>query len=658
MTDEPDGIRLLLIEDSEDDAVLVVNRLRRSGLRVDYERVETADGMRAALQRHSPDIVISDNRMPTFDAESALRLLRDSRLDVPFIVVSGQIGEESATALMRAGAADFVLKDKLARLAPAVQRELRDARGRHERRQAEAALATSEERFRLVAENLQDVLFRFRPGRTPELEYISPAVASITGLTPDELYEHPELLFDTTDPEDRDIMRRSWQSPPEAPLVLHWPRTDGTRACAEQRLVAVYDGDEPIAVEGILRDITAEVEAAEQRRELERQLYQAERLDSLGQLAGGVAHDFNNILGVISGYIGFVLDELGPDHLCRADLENIDDAARRAAALTRQLLIFSRLQPSQPEVVDLNHVVSQIERLLRRTIGEDIEFVLDIEPGLDSVIIDPSRLEQIIMNLVVNARAAMPEGGSLVIRTRRVDQVPAAALGARPSSQHFVSLTVADTGCGMDEEVRRRAFEPFFTTRATGQGSGLGLATVYGAVHEAAGAIAVDSAPGAGTRITVYLPAADRPAPITEAPAAAGEAARGLGERILVVEDDDDIRAITRRVLTRGGYQVVDAATRDEALRHVQDDPAPFDLLLSDVIMPGMPILEFIQTSVRARPSMRIVFMSGYTADSNRRLPDGVPILNKPFSAAALLDQVKTTLSSDSERSTTTHAQQ
>ncbi|MEU4164784.1 response regulator [Actinoplanes sp. NPDC026670] len=644
MTDEPDDIRLLLIEDSEDDAILVVNRLRRSGFHLDYERVETADAMSAALQHRTPDIVISDNGMPAFNAATALQLLRDTGLDIPFIVVSGQIGEESATALMRAGAHDFVLKDKLARLGPAVQRELREARDRQNRRRAEAALRTSEERFRLVAENLQDVLFRFRPGRTPALEYISPAIATMTGLSPNELYEQPERLFDTMDPADRDIMRQSWQSPPDEPITVRWSRPDGTCACAEQRLVAIYRAGAPVAVEGILHDITMQVEAAEQRRELERQLHQAERLDSLGQLAGGVAHDFNNLLGVISGYTQFVLDELGPDHHCWPDLENIDHAARRAAALTRQLLIFSRQQPSQPEVVDLNAVVTQIQRLLRRTIGEDIEFRTEIDTNLGCVTIDPSRLEQIIMNLVVNSRAAMPDGGHLLIRTASERHLPVTAIGTRSTSEHYACVTVADTGCGMDEEIQRRAFEPFFTTRSTGQGTGLGLATVYGAVQEASGAIVIDSAPGAGTRITVYLPATPHPKPATEPDTTTSNPHRGHGERILVVEDDHDIRAITRRILTRGGYNVTDAATRDEALRIVHDWTNPIDLLLSDVIMPGLPVLEFVQSVRDTRPSTRLVFMSGYTADNDRRLPEGVPIIDKPFDAATLLQQIETTL--------------
>jgi PAS domain S-box-containing protein len=644
MADEPDVIRLLLVEDSEDDAVLVVGRLRRAGLNVDFERVETADAMAAALRRRTPDIVISDNGMPRFDAGAALRLLRDTGLDVPFIVVSGQIGEESATALMRAGAHDFVLKDKLTRLGPAVQRELREARDRQERRRAQAALRDSEERFRLVAENLQDVLFRFVPGPVPVLEYISPAIAALTGLRPEQLYERPELLFDIMEPAEGELMRRSWQVPLDSPLTLSWSRPDGRRVVAEQRLVEVYDADALIAVEGLLRDITEQIDAADQRRALERKLHQVERLDSLGQLAGGVAHDFNNILGVIGGYTSFVLDELGPDHPSRADLENIDHATRRAAALTRQLLIFSRLQPSNPEVVNLNAVVGEIERLLRRTIGEDIEFDTDLGAGLPYVTIDPSRLEQIIMNLVVNARAAMPEGGRLVIRTTGTDRVPAGAISAQPVSGPHVALTVADTGCGMDEEVQRRAFEPFFTTRSTGQGTGLGLATVYGAVQEAAGAIMVDSAPGAGTRISVYLPAADSPSPAAAEAHEAGRANRGDGQRILVVEDDDDIRAITRRLLTRGGYRVTEAATREQALKLLHDESPSFDLLLSDVIMPGMPVLKFIETALAGHPGIRVVFMSGYTADSDRQLPEGVPIVDKPFTADTLLRQIHTTL--------------
>jgi two-component system cell cycle sensor histidine kinase/response regulator CckA len=382
--------------------------------------------------------------------------------------------------------------------------------------------------------------------------------------------------------------------------------------------------------EGVLRDITEQVLATRRREELEHQLHQAERLDSLGQLAGGIAHDFNNLLGVISGYVRFVLDDLGENHPSRPDIENIDHAASRAAALTRQLLIFSRLQPSQPEIVDLGSVVAEIERLLRRTIGEDIDFRIEARPELPPVFIDRSRLEQIVMNLVVNARAAMPGGGRLILATGLVDG--------------HVFLTVSDTGCGMTEEVKRRAFEPFFTTRGRGQGSGLGLSTVYGAVTEASGTITLESRVGEGTSITVRLPAAAHAA--IEPPSGDDDEPhlRGDGERILIVEDDDGIRQIVCRILSNAGYSVLDTGVRTEALELIRDPGQGFDLLLSDVVMPGMAVTEFLDAVRDSRPFMPILLMSGYTADqtaNSRPLPDDIPLITKPFKLDTLLRRVK-----------------
>ncbi len=586
--------------------------------------------MTQALRDSPPEIIISDNSMPSFDARAALALLHATGLDIPFIVVSGQIGEESAAALMRAGAHDFVLKDNLTRLAPAVQRELTEVQERRKRRRAEAALRSTEDRFRLVAEHLKDVVFRYRLGATPRLEYISSAATALTGHSPEQLQSDVELLFAAVDPADRDVLLRSWQSPPEQPLTVRWRLPDGSPAWIEQRLVLVLVDDAAVG-EGVLRDITEQVLDARRREELEHQLHQAERLDSLGQLAGGIAHDFNNLLGVISGYVRFVLDDLGEDHPSRQDIENIDHAAGRAAALTRQLLIFSRLQPSQPEVVDLNAVVAEIERLLRRTIGEDIDFRIEVRPTLPPVFIDRSRLEQIVMNLVVNARAAMPGGGRLTLATGTDDD-------------RHVCLTVSDTGCGMTEEVKRRAFEPFFTTRGRGQGSGLGLSTVYGAVTEASGVIVLDSRVGEGTSITVRLPAAVHSAAAQPSGDDDESDLRGDGERILIVEDDDGIRQIACRILSGAGYSVLDTAIRSQALELVRDTGQAFDLLLSDVVMPGMPVTEFLDAVRDARPSMPILLMSGYTADqtaNSRPLPDSIPLVTKPFKLATLLRRVK-----------------
>ena len=500
-------IHLLVVEDSEDDSILILSRLRRDGLDVTHERVDTAEAAAVALAERPPDAVISDYNLPTFSASGALELLRASGLDVPFILVSGEIGEETAAAMMRAGAHDFVLKDRLTRLAPALRRELREAAGRLRHRKADADLRASEERFRLLAEHAQDIIFRHRLLPEPAVEYISPAVNLITGYRPDDLYEDHELVFSLVDPADEVRLRASWQAAEPEPMTVRWPRSDGRTVWTEQRAVGVLRDGTLIAVEGILRDVTDRVLAEQERRQLERQLRQTQRLESLGQLAGGVAHDFNNLLGVITGYSDLIGGTLSADDPRRADLMGIGHAALRGADLVRQLLTFSQLKPSRPETIDLNAVVVDTEHLLRRTLGANIEFVTLLEPDLPPVVIDRSRLVQIILNLVVNARDAMPGGGRLTIAT--ADAALADHRTDAPPPGRQVRLTVTDTGTGMDAGTAERIFEPFFSTKGPGKGTGLGLATVYGAVTEAGGLIKLTSEPGRGTTFDVYLPSAD-----------------------------------------------------------------------------------------------------------------------------------------------------
>jgi signal transduction histidine kinase len=500
--------------------------------------------------------------------------------------------------------------------------------------------------YRLVAEHLKDIAFRYRLVPSPGIEYISPAAVTLTGQPPARLYENAALLFSVVHPEDRAALEQSWQSPPERPLVVRLRRPDASPAWLEQRAVGIHDQDgRLVAVEGILRDITEQMTAAEERQELEQQLRQAERLDSLGQLAGGIAHDFNNLLGVILGNAGLVIDELGQDDPIRHDVEGIVQAAEQAARLTRQLLIFSQLQPAQPETIDLNAVVSDTEHLLRRTIGEDIEFVVETEPGLGFVTIDRGRLEQIILNLVVNSRTAMPAGGRLTVTTATAAKSDQPGVDGELSSGRFALLTVTDTGCGMEPRVAERAFEPFFSTRSTGRGSGLGLATVYGAVKEASGTIRLSTQPGIGTRISIFLPVAGRPE--RPEPAASADAPAGQSEHVLVVEDDDRIREVARRMLDRAGFLVTTAAQRDDALRLVYGADNAFDLLLSDVIMPGMSASDFIDLVRTARPNLPIVLMSGYAEGVNRdgwRLPTDIPLVPKPFDSLTLLRAIRTSL--------------
>ena len=635
-------VHVLVVDDSDDDAVLIVRQLTQAGLRVSHVRADTAAGVAAALGDRTPDVVISDYTMPAFRAEEALEQVRAHDADIPFLLVSGQVGEETAAAMMRAGARDFVLKERLARLAPAVQRELHEAAERRRRRSAEAALRESEERFRLIAEHAQDVIFRYRLHPTATMEYLSPAVESITGYRPEQFYHDPGLFFGLVEPEDRPVLEASWRSARPGTLTIRWRLRAGGLAWVEQRASTILDeAGRPVAVEGILRDITERVLAEQGRSELEQQLRQAERLDSLGQLAGGIAHDFNNILAVISGYATMLTEELNAADPSRADAQAIEQAAARGSGLTRQLLIFSRLEPSRPETLDLNVVATDMQRLLGRTLGEDIEFSTMLSANLPPITMDRGKLEQVLMNAVMNSRAAMPSGGRLTIATS-ADPSPDATAEGDAEAADFVCLTITDTGTGMAPEVAARAFEPFFTTKGRGQGTGLGLATAYGVVTDAGGTISLESQPGQGTRVRVRLPASSAGVP-ADAPVDRSAAAAGHGRRILVVEDEDGVRDIVCRILTKAGYEVHAAGDPQEALKFCLDRSPHIDALLSDVIMPGMSGTQLAAELRAGRPDLPVLFMSGYTsgpAPGGQELPPDAPLIYKPFQADQLLHAV------------------
>jgi PAS domain S-box-containing protein len=616
-----EDVHVLVVDDNDDDAVLIVRRLTRAGLPVSYTRADSAAGLAEALRERTPDVVICDYNMPGLRAVDALEQVRAHDADIPLLLVSGQVGEETAAAMMRAGARDFVLKDRLARLAPAVQRELHEAAERRHRRRAEEALRDSEERFRLLAEHAHDVIFRYRLDPSPAFEYLSPAVESITGYPPEHFYDDPGLIFRLVDPADRAALEESWRSLQPGTLTIRWHRRDGEPVWIEQRASAVPGR----AVEGIMRDITERVLAEQGRAEMEQQLRQSERLDSLGQLAGGIAHDFNNILAVISGYAAMLTEELDPDDALHSDAQAIEQAAARGSGLTRQLLIFSRLEPSRPETLDLNVVAADMQRLLARTLGEDIELTTMLSLDLPPIVMDRSKLEQVLMNAVMNSRGAMPNGGRLMISTG-VDG-------------EWVTLTITDTGCGMPPEVSARAFEPFYTTKGRGKGTGLGLATAYGVVADVGGTISLDSELGRGTTVRVCLPAAAVPAP-TAVPAARAASARGGGRRILVVEDEPGVRDIVVRILTKAGYEVRAAGDPVEALKLCMEENLQVEALLTDVIMPGMSGTQLAAELRRSRPGLPVLFMSGYTsgpAPGGQELPADAPLLHKPFQTDQLL---------------------
>jgi two-component system cell cycle sensor histidine kinase/response regulator CckA len=506
-----------------------------------------------------------------------------------------------------------------------------------DRVRAEDALRHSEADFRGLVEHATLGIYR----ATPDGRFltVNPALIKMLGygwveellqldITRD-VYAHPEQRADLT---------AQFGQRDEARTETEWKRKDGSLITVRLNVRTVRDpGGQLECYEGLVEDVT-------EQRSLENQFRQAQRLEAVGRLAGGVAHDFNNILTAITGYSDLLLEDLGPEDPKRPDVEEIKAAALRAAALTRQLLAFSRKQTLQTQVLDLNAVVQTLEKMLRRLIGEDVKLELALASTLGAVRADPGQIEQVILNLAVNSRDAMPNGGRLTIETANVDLDEAYAREhAGVSPGRYVMLAVSDTGVGMDAETRSHMFEPFFTTKELGKGTGLGLATVYGIIKQSGGYVWAYSEPGHGATFKVYLPQVD------ELPAGAGLPepvlpVAGGRETVLVAEDDPSVRAIVSDVLTQKGYRVLRALDGQAALELARGHPAEIHLLVTDLVMPGMTGRELAEALTAARPGLRVLYMSGYTDDVVVRhgvLEEGMPYLQKPFTPRALASKVR-----------------
>ena len=387
-----------------------------------------------------------------------------------------------------------------------------------------------------------------------------------------------------------------------------------------------------------------------QRQRAEEQFRQSQKMEAIGSLAGGVAHDFNNLLSVILGYSDMLLttQDQGTESILQ-DIQVIKTAAERAADLTRQLLAFGRKQIMKPRVTDLNDTISQIDRIIRRIIGEDIDLRVIPADGLWPVRVDPGQIEQVIINLIVNARDAMPTGGTLVVETANVeldDRYAAEHVGVAPGP--YVMLGVSDSGCGMDKQTQARIFDPFFTTKETGKGTGLGLSTVFGIVKQSQGNIWLYSEPNKGTTFKVYIPRT------SEAPEAAPLVAVappvGRGETVLIVEDEPEVRALLRRALVQNGYSVIEANDPTDAVKHCQEASGEIDLMITDVVMPGMSGPQLVEEIGTAQPQLKVLYISGYTSSTivhHGVLDAGVAFLQKPIIPDALLTRVRGLLDSD-----------
>lgn len=454
-------------------------------------------------------------------------------------------------------------------------------------------------------------------------------------------------------PDDLGVAERAWRRALESGEAYsaesRLRRSDGSYRWWLLRAVPLRDSTGAVVKWfGTGTDIDELKQAAEQLRRTEEQLRQAQKMEAVGRLAGGVAHDFNNLLSVILGYTSMLLEELEPGARMREEIQEVSLAGERAAELTRQLLAFSRQQVLQPKVIDLSQVVVGLDKMLRRMLGEDIEVTLSAPRGLGNIYADPSQIEQIVMNLAVNARDAMPRGGSLVIEVASVELDGHGIVGHdKVVPGRYLMLSVTDTGTGMDAATRERIFEPFFTTKEVGKGTGLGLSTVFGIVNQSKGYLAVQSELGSGTTFRIYLPCTDRAAVVSSFASHAPPALRG-SETLLLVEDDEQVRVMNCAILRRNGYRVLEASDAVEALAASEKFEGKIDLLLVDVVMPRMSGRELAERIVAVRAGTKVLYVSGYTEDTvlhHGALAAGIHFLQKPITPDMLLRKVREVLS-------------
>jgi len=511
------------------------------------------------------------------------------------------------------------------------------ARNITERKQAEAALRESEERHRFLAENSTDLLSRHSPDGV--ILYASPASRPLLGYPPSDMVGHS--IFDYCHADDIEGLRAaSAQVLGRAGLATvsyRIRRRDGRFVWFETTSQAVRD-----AVPGPVREILSVSRDVTERRRVEEELRQAQKMEAVGQLAGGVAHDFNNLLTAIRGFTDLIAVTFVEDDPRRRDAAEVLRATERAAALTRQLLAFSRRQVLRPEPLSLNSIVGDLTKSMRRMLGDSIRVATSLDSGLWTVRADPGQMEQVLINLVRNARDAMPTGGVLTIETYNADEEELS--GANIAAGRFGALRVTDTGEGMSDEVRAHIFEPFFTTRSPADRAGLGLSTVYGIVMQSGGHIGVRSAVGHGTSFTVYLPGVDAAVGRRTPQSGIVRANETGGSTILIAEDNEGVRALTVRVLENNGYRVLEAQDGVEALEVAAATKGPIDLLISDVLMPRMGGSELAIRFAATRPLTAVLFISGYMdQDAVRRASDDAtaPVLQKPFTPEDLLAAVK-----------------
>jgi PAS domain S-box-containing protein len=622
------ALKILVVEDSENDAELLLHAIGRAGYKPTARRVESAAGMEEALAHDSWDMIISDYVLPQFSGLEALKIVQRKGLDIPFIIVSGKIGEEVAVEALKAGAHDYLLKDRLTRLGPAIDRELREAARRRQRRQADQALRESEERYRRLVESSPEATFICASGH---FVYVNPAAVNLFGAqTPLDLIGKPYLDF--VDDDFRELVSehiRLTALGADGPLMEQMMRRlDGSSVLVEVIARAISYHREQ-AVQIICRDVTV-------RKSNEEQINHGERMDAVARLAGGVANDFNNLLAVITGYAGLVRSSLPPGDKLQGDIDQITHSADRAYALTQELAMLSRKQTVRPTSLNLNSLITKNQGLIARLLGDKVELHTSLSPDLALMQGDVGQIENLLVNLSVRARDMMPDGGRLVLQTRNLTQEDKLAL---PLSElhagEFICLLVADNGPGLPKEAQGHVFEPFYSGNGAHAGAGLALATVYATVKQHGGHISYQSQEGSGSTFRIYFPRLTVPTAARAAPPTQGA--------ILLVEDEEPLREFGSVVLNRAGYQVIEASDGPEAILLCEKEKPPISLIFTDVIMPVMSGPELTRRLSKIYPGIPVLYTSGYTRSvvvENGSQTTDFEFLQKPYTSQELLHRL------------------
>jgi two-component system, cell cycle sensor histidine kinase and response regulator CckA len=634
-------IRILLLEDDANDVELCRHMLASQGAYV-LNSVSDAEQFKREVYSNDYDVILGDYRLPNWSGLEAIRWLKELSFTIPFILVTGTLGDEVAVECIKEGATDYILKDKLERLPFAIERAVHETKLRCERDRAERELRESEQEYASIVDGAPYGIYRM--DQTGRILMANPAFIKMLG------YEHAAEVLELNMKRDIYLNVGDWHEAlgklEQNALVSHpevtWRRKDGRTIIVRiegRRFETVPGG--VLLYEVFAQDIT-------EHRIMEKQFHQAQKMEAIGRLAGGVAHDFNNLLMIIRGCAELLDYHKADPGRIGGYIKQINDATSIAASVVQQLMAFSRKQVPERTSVDCNDVLRDLRKLLPRILGEDIHIVFSPGQAIRHISADRSQIEQIVLNLAINARDAMPNGGRLVLKTENIvlssPQIGRGGVELLPGP--YVVFSVADNGTGMSAEIQSHIFEPFFTTKEQGKGTGLGLATVYGIVKDSGGFIDVNSDVGQGTTFRIYLPA------ITEKKEA-GQSVQPVGapggaETILLVEDEAALREITCEYLQSRGYSVLTASSGLHALDICRTYEQSIDILLTDIIMPGIRGPELVKSALDMRPHIRVIYVSGYTDRDMESvaLESDAVFLRKPYSLADLGHKIRAAMQS------------